>query len=256
MGFFSNLTQKIVSSPKNPLNILTTAIQHPIKFIGAEIQSIKTLSPSPVNTLISNTIAQPTSKQVGNIVANTATAGSLLLAPELKLLTPVAVVASSTIPRVVGASPNQSLKIAGKTTEGLPNFATNIGEFIENPSLSNATDIFKENPVIAGLATGAAVLGLAKGLPAVAGYVAGKIGGESAPAPSVTPFTGGGTLPTEKPKPIDTDEGIPATPETTTIQTGKKKRRHKTPNKPQNVTQRVNIVFDNDYIDNKNKRFK
>ena len=50
---------------------------------------------------------------------------------------------------------------------GLSNIGSNIGEFVKEPTIENAKDIFKENPLIAGGIAGAAALGIGAGAVAI-----------------------------------------------------------------------------------------
>jgi len=52
---------------------------------------------------------------------------------------------------------------------GLVNLGSNVGQFIDDPSVSNAVDIFKENPIIVGAGIAGAALAIGKGVvPALA----------------------------------------------------------------------------------------
>jgi hypothetical protein len=245
MGFFNKLVSNVIG------NLVPLPVQKPIQFTKSIIESAKTLSTKPFSKFIQEQSNRTIKQSTIDVARATAVVGSVVapisIVPKAGL-----VVASMVLPSVVGNAPKQTLSAIEKTSSGLPNFGENVGQFIAEPSLQKAKDIITENPVISGIVAGAGALAIGGAIPAVAGYVAGKIGGDNQPADVQSPLSN--NLPREKS--IPTQDNMPVESPTETIQTGKRKRRHSKPTKPQNITQRVNIVFDDDYIDNKNKRFK
>lgn len=164
------------------------------------------------------------------------------------------VIASVGVPVAIGAftsRPVETTKAIIDTPIALANVGGNLAELATDPSIEKAKTLVTENPLIVGVAA------------VIAGLVASKV---LVPAISSARQTeaiqeqteiikeAGGKIPSKEvvatnERPL---EPIPATQKiVTTRATGTRKRTRKVKVSPQNITQRVNINFDNDEVDNK-----
>jgi len=159
----------------------------------------------------------------------------------------VAVAAAA--PVVVGALVNSpsARSAAASAPSSLYNLGSNIGGFIEEPSLESAGTIFKENPIAAGAlaAAGIATVGLGAGslIASVVNTAAVREGTEALREAGGSAASPGQLI---KETSIPTDEGVPATSATTTIKTGKKRRRKvATAKETPSVNQSVRVIVAN-----------
>lgn len=173
------------------------------------------------------------------------------------------IIAAVAAPVAIGAFAKEPIKTAQLITKApseLGQFGGDIASFAANPSLESAKQIIKESPVLSAAAAVTGVAAVGSGVSsAVSNYLTRKEMKEQTeifseqletmqqttktPMPefSTLPYSTGYSLPTEKT--LQTDEGTPITAETTTISTGKRKRRARLKEKP-SVRQsvRLNIV--------------
>ena len=94
---------------------------------------------------------------------NAAKAGFSALSTRGKVLT---VGAAIPVTSFLVSNPSAIGSIA-ETPRGLSNLGSNIAEFVKEPSIEKAKNIFKENPVIAGTIAGAAAVGVGAGAVAI-----------------------------------------------------------------------------------------
>jgi hypothetical protein len=171
-----------------------------------------------------------------------------------------------TVPAVIKSPKLQEAII--NTPSSLVNFGSNVGYVIENPTIENAKNIFKENPLIAG--------GIAAATVAVAGIGLGSAASIAASlaSRSATKENTAAILETSQPqlqtleqptqniissseKPVGNDLlGVPiASPQTTTIQTGKKRyKKHKVALSP-SINNNIQVNIQNRSIGSENKKY-
>jgi len=269
MGILS----KISKSVYNPLNINAFAIAHPIKSVtslvggtykeeqkkflnqslGKEITQIAVGGASIIAT-VSGVGAVATASKAGTLASSTASVAKSLIPKS----TVGKVVASVSIPVVAGvavANPKQTGKALIEAPQNLANVGLNLGKVGADPSLENLSTLYKENPIITGALTAGGVIVAGK---AVSGVVSSALNTSAIRqnTKATKQLLNQSEVPTEN---IPSQEVIPT--DTTTPQgqpvkaissTGSTKRRKKKAKKqPQSISQRVNITFDNDRIDNK-----
>jgi len=185
------------------------------------------------------------------------------------------IIAAIAAPVVVGAvvsQPAKTIKIVAETPSALANVGSNVANLIAEPSVQNVKNLISENPVLVGgaaaagvLATGAAVI------PAIASAVSASrnitatnnetaaINAQTAVLKETSGGTTNGLTPTasdgmytvtdlSNQKPIS--QALPASPATQTLTpkstslTKRKKMRSKVP-QMQNISQRTNIIIEN-----------
>jgi hypothetical protein len=151
-----SVVQKAAVSSANPLNILSAALIHPFSFVSSPVSTIqKTTSQAGVGNAISAASNAFTAATLLNPVGGVVTIGTRVVGG--------AVV--SNIGQVIANSPTLNTTLTKKLPQApsaLANNAVNIGKAIENPSISNISNIYSSNPLLAGVET------------ALAGYVGYK----------------------------------------------------------------------------------
>lgn len=183
-------------------------------------------------------------------VITAATAAASKLPALAKSLIPTTakgkIIAAVAAPVVVGAivrEPIKSITAIAKAPGELAQFGGDVASFAVDPSLKSAARIIKESPIIsAGIAAVAAAAAAKTLLPAA---IAGKIAGTA--ATNATGISGEPStsnieaLPTTKPSIMPSNEELPATAQTTTISTGKKRHRRPTIKEKPTVRQNVRV---------------
>jgi len=246
-----------------------TAIAHPFQVGGAIISKDKT-----VKEVTNQFFSQPKSSQITQTVISGINAelallgGSSIVAKGLgasiKGITGkgvAKVVGLGIAERVVGQSTKVQKELVQLPTSA-SNFGQNIGQFIDNPSLSTASDIAKENPVLTTALAGAGLLITGKAVGSVANVYSNyantqavqentkaTLGKDNLPSDTIqevhTPIT---TLPYTPP--LDQDVGSPLEPTTEVLPSSSsekvRKRRRTTKKMPsQNINQKVYVYNDN-----------
>lgn len=110
-----------------------------------------------INTVLSAAASNPFTTAAAITPANTlsaARAGFTALSTTGKVAT---VLAAPVVASVIVTNPSTIGNIA-ELPRGLSNVGSNVSEFIQEPTIEKAKDIFKENPYITGAAAGAAIL--------------------------------------------------------------------------------------------------
>jgi hypothetical protein len=171
MGFFSTLKSDLAGG----LNLLSSAFVKPITTIT---QTAKVLvNPTQQNkTNLLNTVQSVTNQSVKQNITSTIKTTAIAAAAIVPAIKISSAVGSSAFTSIA-ANPIKSAAIAAITTPILVssgkaresiiqtpasvfNFGSNLGSFIDKPSVSTGTTIFKENPVVSSLAVGGSALGL------------------------------------------------------------------------------------------------
>jgi len=256
MGILSSLNKLVT---KNPI----------VKTIVSPVPNlIQRILPNPVTKFMTEKPVTTALLVAGGAVGTLTKVGAAVVTPIAKSLIPTtakgALVGGATT-LVVGSALTQTkkpLELVSKAPGALINFGKDAGKLIEDPSLSNAERLLKENPgVSVALGTGALLLGgaaVAKTLLPAAGAVTNIQTKKSIDELTETiqlPNTSPGViLPSQKPitteqTPFSPPTAItPATanlPQTTTSSTGVRRRNRKSMRSPSNINQRVNVIVQN-----------
>lgn len=271
MGLFSAIGGAVAKG----LDYLTAGFVHPIKTIEAAISPTKTIqqdviTPHFEQSFVKQTVqtltagatyagavlggaAIGTAAKAGTIGTTATKAAAALIPTTIK----GKIIAAVAAPVVVGAlvqSPGAVIGAVAKAPGELAQFGADVSSFAVNPSISSAIEIVKESPLISA---GAAALGVgaAAGLviPAVSGILTREemqkqteaFERQAAAAESglVAGTGGSATLPKEKLL-ITDDTGI-STPQTTTISTGKRRRKRAIKKESPSVRQNVQVIVKN-----------
>lgn len=168
MGLLGNLVNKLYT---NVLDPFTTVVSHPIKSIQAAIDpNIK------FKDVVAQTVAEPKGQQVVEAISTGLALGSVFGAAKAVVTKGVTAAASALIPSttkgkiiaggstLLGAAVLTETKKPLKTISEIPSnigsFGSNVGKFIEDPSIAAAEKILKENPgTVIAIGAGAAALG-------------------------------------------------------------------------------------------------
>lgn len=166
------------------------------------------------------------------------------------------VAAAIAAPIVVGviAKSGKAREALLEAPSSLTQLGAGVGELIEEPSLKKAWELVKEHPIAAGAAAAGAAIVVGGGIGLAANTVATMLNTKETKENTLggVPQTAAGEIPTGvgaaiPEKEIQTAEGYPATAQTTTVTTGKKRyRRARLQEKPsvrQNV--RVGVIVQN-----------
>jgi len=244
MGVLSKIKNAAVKAVYKVADPVITAIGAPVKTVKAILDPKKT-----VKEVSNEFFAQPKSTQAIKATTNIIAIGGGALAGAAgklgtiaKAIIPTSIkgkaIAAVTVPVAAGiivSSPKAREEIVSAPS-ALVNVGTNIGDFIESPTLQNAKDIVMENPLAAGIIGGGALLAT---VPLVAPAIGNIITGEKLddiedaitanptyqilPMPSTVPTPA--TLPT-------TTEAIPAVNNTIPVLSSGKKTTKRRKAKP------------------------
>jgi hypothetical protein len=179
MSWFTSIAKAVVNSPVGKvLDYATTTFAHPIQVTKALFDPNVT-----VQQVVDKQFSQPVEKQYAQIGLATAgyaalavggltTVGKTAISTVVKTLIPTtakgAVITAAVGLPLAGAvisHPIETLDIVVSAPSKLANVGVNLANLGANPTLANVETLYKENPVITGVATGAAVIagGLAAG---------------------------------------------------------------------------------------------
>jgi hypothetical protein len=258
---FNPIGKKITSG----ISVVGTILNHPIAtltqgFSKTQAQFEKESTTNPVGASIKTAVGYGTTAlavaslgSASGLVAGGSIASKVAGLGTTIVKTAVANPIKSLGAVVIGSAVLNSPKLQTQVSKTNPvSFGSDIGTLIENPSIENAKAVAVNNPVLttATAVGGAVAIGGGLGLTAntIATYLNSKATKEntlstSEPANSSNPSavlptaTGGNSS-------INTNEGLPVTPATQTIQAGHKTRskRSKIKAKP---TGNINIKIDN-----------
>jgi len=278
MGWLKELATKAVKFVAPVMDPLTVAFVHPI-------QTIKAITgPTTMKQLEAEHFAQPLSKQITETVMSTIGYGTAIvggaaiggaakagtLAASAAKLIPTTlkgkVIGVIAAPVVIGAvikEPGKTAEAIAKAPGALANVGGNVAGFIAEPSIEKAKAIVTENPVIVGAVAAVAVIAGAKAiLPAIVTSKQIEATKEQTAAiEAVTKTMQPGVLPGETPgglipeKTMITDEGKPVTTQTSTITTGKRKRRKAKAAISPSIRQNVQVIVSNRSVGIENKRY-
>jgi len=261
MGLLSNLASGI----NKVLEQGTFMFAHPIQAVSAGLSKEKTIAGETEKFF-----SQPVSKQLTQVAvsgvstalvavgtAKIAAAGVVATATKLiPATTKGKVIASIAAPVALGAvvsQPTKTLSAISQTPGALANVGSNVAGFIAEPSIEKAKEIATENPVIVGAIATAGLLAVgSKVIPAVATYTQTQAIQEQTSA-----IKGATGLVVESGKdkdvitiPAQQTNPIPQTAQTQVIKTGAvtstRRKRKKAVIMPQNISQRVNVLVNND----------
>lgn len=193
---------------------------------------------------------------VGATTTKTAISSAIKASPALiPTTTKGKVIAAVVTPVAIGATIKQPEKVAQaivSTPSGLVNVGGNIANLAANPSIENVKTLVSENPVLVGGAVAtAAAIGVKGILPAIATTTQTQAIKEQTKAIEAT--TQGLIVQSTPEKdiisiPAQNNAPIPQTPQTQTIKatTTTKRKRRKTKQIMPNISQRVNVLVNND----------
>jgi hypothetical protein len=269
MGIFSNVISALVPySPKNIINVVTALIPtkdkitNTLQTVKAAVtgQGVQANTPNPtVNKVLSTAASNPfttaavvTVGVAPKIAATIVTSGIKALPTSGKIALAVAT------PVVIGATikdPNIVSK-AAELPKNLSSFGSNIGTFSANPSIDNALQIAKDNPIISGGVIAATGIIAGKGVTGILNTIAVKENtaatnkilenmNTTQPISNILP-SNNNNLPAILPTSTTGTQNKPITPETQIIpksasSTSIKKYRKETKKIPQTQSLRVNI---------------
>jgi len=149
-----------------------------------------------------------------------------------------------------------------KAATGIVNVEGNLIKVAANPSVESVKELVTENPIIVGTAAAAAaIFGVKAAVPAITGLLTAERVEEQTAAireqTEVIKDVGAGTTALVPEKAISTNEEKPVETQTTTIQTGKRKRRKaKAAQITPSMKQSLNVLINNRYSANRiNKNY-
>ena len=184
MSWLSNITSNITKAATNVSNWLGLTVQ-------AQVGTPKTIDNGP--TYAANPVMNPElPKLAGSAAAATVIANPAALSTAInkgaELVKGAGQVLSKTVQTSFQTAPIKSTAVAVaaipvtaavvsssklqnsivKAPSELANFGSNVGKLIDNPTIANVKETFKENPILSGaaIAAGAAVVGGGLGLAA------------------------------------------------------------------------------------------
>jgi hypothetical protein len=279
MGLFTSVISKATSAVKatgaaiaTGLDTLQAAYANPTTFVtqGPSAAIAKTQQSTPTqnaikvgtNALIAGGVILGASSTIGKTVL---TAAAKTLIPKTATQT---LITAAAVPIVVGAftsQPKESAKVILEAGPNLANLGGNLADFAADPSLEKAKDIITENPITSGLIAGGAAL--SGGLLAIGPIVTALntdalrdntkatedrligIPKENEKNYSIGPSKAVETFSGQSSTIDTTPAGVaptPITPQTQQISaTSKKKKKRSKVSKPQNISQRVNVIVSN-----------
>lgn len=238
---------------------------HPIQAVSAGLSKEKTIAGETEKFF-----SQPVGKQLTQVAvsgvstaliavgtAKIATAGVVATASKLiPATTKGKIIGAVVAPVALGAvvsQPKQTISAIAKTPGALANVGSNVAGLIAEPSIEKAKEIATENPVIVGAIATAGLLAVGtKVIPAIASYTQTQAIQEQT---SAIKGTTGLIVESTKDKdvltiPAQQTNPIPQTAQTQVIKTGTgattRRKRKKAIITPQNISQRVNVLVNND----------
>jgi hypothetical protein len=261
MGLFTTL-QKLVSTPIVGIgNVIGKGISAVTGLKRTDVTTEQFLG-STTGKIVSTGIIG-TSAALGAIAGGAAITSAGGLGTVAKSLIPKTLVGKAAAvliaPAAVSAVIQNPLGAASAVGD-VADFSLKAGGVISDPSLSGAAQLVKEHPVISGIIAAGAVVAVGKG---VAGAVAtfGQTQATKEQTKAIEAATAGmgkettGGLVPEKT--LETNTEIPQAQQTTTIQTGKRKRRKAkvaiSPSIRQSVS--VNVINSSKSVGITNKRY-
>lgn len=188
MGIFDSITKgvkQLGSDVAGGLNLLSSAFVKPVDTISSlakfAVNPNKENAQSIIN-VVNQSKAMPLSSSISRTVATTGVAAAAIVSAPIVAptaakavsnfvtnnpgKTAIAITAAVPVTAALIQSPKAREAVVSAPSS-LANFGSNVGQLIENPSISNATNIFKENPIVAStivagaaIATGAASAGV------------------------------------------------------------------------------------------------
>lgn len=177
-----SVATKVVNSPVgSALNAVSYSFTHPIQAIesvsnGTFQQKEAAYFSQPILKQTTQTViatagyaatiigtgAVAVSAKAGTIIADAASLGAKLIPATTK----GKVIAAVAAPVILGAviqNPVKSIDVATSAPGKLANVGANLSNLIADPSIENAKNLYKENPLITGAATAAAVVAVGLG---------------------------------------------------------------------------------------------
>jgi hypothetical protein len=173
---------------KNVAAVVKTAVTQPVKSISTGLQAVAVAVANPVtlvtqgysaayNKTATASLASNITKIVVNtgtvaagVVAGGTTAGRLIVtkaatsAVSNPLKTAVVAVATPVVYGAITSHPIETVKGTVSAGASLSNFGGNVAELAVHPSVANAIEVVKENPVISSLAALAGVATIGGGI--------------------------------------------------------------------------------------------
>lgn len=264
MGILSSLGKGIAMG----LDYLSVAFTKPIQTAKAAISPTKTIK----EDVIKPHFEQPLAKQITQtLTATAAYAGAIVggaalgaaskagtlgttLTTAAKAVIPatakgkvIAAVAAPVVISTLASSEKARTAVINAPSE-LAQFGADLGQLIQEPSIQKAKELVKESPIISSLVGAAAVAGVGLGTAGVVSTILNtqaikentkvKAGAGNITNPETAQYEGAGT---GKERIVQTEEEMPVTPQTSTISTGKTRRKPSRKAKIEGVRQNVRV---------------
>jgi hypothetical protein len=240
----------IVGIVAHPVTLVTKGLE------AARQEAINSSLASNITGIVVNTgLAAAAVSGIGALVEGGSAGVAVAASKLIPATTKGKVIAAITAPVVIGAvvsNPAAAAKAIQNTPQDLANFGANAATLAANPSLANAKQLITDNPVISGVVgvAAAATIGGGIGLAAntAATFLNSRATKENTAASvgdSSTPNASSNVLPSDNSSQttIPTNQGVPATAQTQTIQTGavRRRKRKSTRSVPSEINQNVKI---------------
>jgi len=275
MGWLDSLKSTVstalnyVSAPlSQPLTFVTQGPTAAAKAVAASNKAISTGQKSAVGVIATTLVS---TAAVGAVIlaaapaAATGAAGTVARSAVLAVVptTPkaalVTAIAAPVVYGLVKSNPTGAQDVIAKAPSALVNVGENVGTLINEPTLANATNLIKENPVLVGAGAAALIGGaVLAAAPAVSSYLTREemqkqteAFDRQATAAEALLNTGGNqtliapptTVQALKESPVGIGGDAP-TPETIKLSSKKKRSKRRTAKKTPSITQslRVNIL--------------
>lgn len=283
MGLFSNIVNKVGSSKIGQVVFkpggIVDKITKPIQYVGAVVANPITAIKESPKVALEKAKTQSLEKQTGKVLLNTGTvaaavltggtaAGRAAVVSVAKSLVPKTttgkVVAALAAPAAVSAvvsNPkiiSEVAKLPGKSAA----FGSDVGTFTKEPTLENALNIVKENPLISTIVAGGAIAAGAGALVTGVGALENIKTRESVQELTNTltnqlPTTAENKTVSTTQTPFSPTTAItPATaPLPKTQTTGVRRLKRKSMRSPVSVNQKVNVIVQNKNTATGNKNY-
>jgi len=231
MGIISNIS----SIALKPAEWLGSALTSGLELITGK-KYIRTTSEEAAQTTFGKVLGSATAITGTGLLIASGVGATLI--PKTLGGKAVAVVGSATI-----LQSERLTKATTKLPQEVVSLTSNVSQLIDEPSIENVKKTITESPIASAILGGAAALTIGKGVGGIVSTILNtQATKENTQAMTTPQIVSEGKVVSEKE--ISTNEGIPITPETQTISTGKKryKRAKKTISPSIKNSVRVNII--------------
>lgn len=275
MGLLSGISKFLTTNPvgkviTKSLDTLSGIVTNPViaitKGTTASTKAFTTATPitNAVKTITNIGLAAAAVVGVGAVAEGGLAAVGSGVSKLIPSTTKGKVIAAVAAPVVLGAVAKQPAAAAQavlNTPSSLANFGGNAAQLIANPSLSNAKTLISENPVVASVVGGAAVIGAGVGLGTAASLIsnyqntkavkentAATLGGASDSLPISVSDQSGRMFSIQPVQQGALASATPVTPQTQSVSKSGAVRRRKRKSKssaPTSLNQKVNVIVSN-----------